>query len=198
MASPEVPAESSSDSGSDPARDRSVSLGLGHVGQTLRVVSPQQFITELRARFEPLPLPDRQRALALYARRQSPVGYKALCRALDKGDLDDRMLGLFFARARHDLPAVEKAIADPQLRHTALAAAIRLPVADEVLVAALHDAPRAHREDVYGVLRRSRRRALADRLLPEIFDRHGSADALRLLSACSAAVAEEWLPRLGV
>ncbi|MFD3453105.1 hypothetical protein ACFWVC_13105 [Streptomyces sp. NPDC058691] len=53
------------------------------------------------------------------------------------------------------------------------------------------------RRDAYRVLRLSRRRELAARLLPEVRERYGDAEAAQLLPACPAGTAGEWLPRLG-
>ncbi|MEU5437548.1 hypothetical protein AB0G73_29825 [Streptomyces sp. NPDC020719] len=144
-----------------------------------------------------LPFPARMPALARYARALTPDAYATLHRALDAGDQDERHTGLFLAAARRDLDAVVAALDDPVLRRRALAAAIRLPVPEQALTGlVLSDIP-AVRHSTYQVLRLSRRRHLADRLLPEVYERHGAPEAARLLTACSARVVDRWLPRTG-
>ncbi|MFM9372687.1 hypothetical protein [Streptomyces sp. Da 82-17] len=150
----------------------------------------------LSAHFDPLPFPARTSALARYARALTPAAYTALHRALDAGNDHERHTALFLAVARRDLTTVSAALADPQLRRRALSAATRLPVPEPPLEQLALSPIRALRHDTYRVLKRSRRQALAEALLPRVYDQYGSDDAARLLTACSAATADTWLPRL--
>ncbi|MDQ8703780.1 hypothetical protein RCO28_14955 [Streptomyces sp. LHD-70] len=150
----------------------------------------------LSAHFDPLPFPARASALARYARALTPAAYQSLHRALDKGTDHERHRALFLAVARRDLPTVAAALTDPALRRRALSAAIRLPVAEQALEQLALSPLRAVRHDTYRVLKHSRRRALADALLPRVHERYGDDDAARLLTACPASTADRWLPRL--
>ncbi|MFD9560919.1 hypothetical protein [Streptomyces sp. NPDC059994] len=160
---------------------------------------PQPLTPEwISTHFDSLPFPARMPALARYARTLAPDAYATLHRALDDGDQDERHTGLFLAVARRDLDTVAAALDDPVLRRRALAAAIRLPVPEEPLAALALSDIRAVRHSAYRVLRLGRRRRLADRLLPEVYERHGAQEAARLLSACSPGTVARWLPRTDV
>ncbi|MFH8487299.1 hypothetical protein [Streptomyces longisporoflavus] len=150
----------------------------------------------LRAHFDPLPFPARMSALARYARALTADAYATLRDSLAAGTLDERHTGLFLAVTRRDLGTVAEALADPLLRRRALAASIRLPVPDAALEQLALSDIRAARHDTYRVLRLSRRRALAARLLPQVHERFGAGDAARLLPACPAGTTGAWLPRL--
>ncbi|MFV2178447.1 hypothetical protein ACFHW2_24070 [Actinomadura sp. LOL_016] len=135
---------------------------------------------ELPARVEPLPYPERMRALALHARRLA--GTPALGELL--GELSargryERRTALHMAMAARDLPFVERALAGPDLglRRAALRAVRTLPVADDAAAAVLDDAPANLRRAFYRMLRRADRPALADRLLPEVRSRWGDREA---------------------
>ncbi|MER5361770.1 hypothetical protein [Streptomyces sp. NPDC002785] len=157
---------------------------------------PREEAIVLYTRFEHLPYPARMRAIAEHTRSLDDAGYRAAHTALDAGNPDERRLALFLAVVRRDLDAVERALDDPLLRPRALAAAIRLPVGEQALtVLALGDL-RDVRHHTYRILRLSRRSALADRLLPQVHERHGDQDTARLLPACTPDVAGQWLPRL--
>ncbi|QUH03844.1 hypothetical protein HUO13_26205 [Saccharopolyspora erythraea] len=137
------------------------------------------------------------RTLAARARAMPAAEYERVHTALDAGDSYERHIGLHLAVVRRDLAAVERALADPVLRRRALSASIRLPVSDRALTALVeHSTPR-DRAAVYGVLRRSRRRELADALVPLVRERYGRAEIARLLPACSPEVVEHWLPLVG-
>jgi hypothetical protein len=137
------------------------------------------------------------RALAARARAMSTTEYQRIHAAVDAGDSYERHIGLHLAVVRRDLVAVERALADPILRRRALSASIRLPVSDRALTALVeHSTPR-DRAAVYGVLRRSRRHALADALVPRVRERYGRAEIARLLPACSPETVERWLPFVG-
>ncbi|MWA08859.1 hypothetical protein [Streptomyces sp. BA2] len=150
----------------------------------------------LKAHFDPLPFPARMSALARYARALTEDAYGTLRAALAAGTPDERHTGLFLAVARRDLTTIAEALTDPHLRRRALSAAIRLPVPEAALEQLALSDIRAVRHETYRVLRLSRRRTLAARLLPEIHERFGARDAARLLPACPAETAVAWLPRL--
>ena len=156
---------------------------------------PSEEVAALTAAFDHLPYPARMHALAAYARSLDDDGYRRAHAALDAGDTDARHTGLFLATVRRDLAAVEAALDDPVLRRRALAAALRLPVAERALSALALGTVSGVRHDTYRVLRLSRRRALSDRLLPEVQRRYGAAEAARLLPACSTQAVADWLPR---
>ncbi|MDX3071476.1 hypothetical protein [Streptomyces sp. MI02-7b] len=136
------------------------------------------------------------RAVAEHARSLDEDGYRAARAALADGDPDERHFALFLAVVRRDVDAVAAALEDPRLRRRALAAAIRLPVPDAALARIALSDIRGVRRDAYRVLRLSRRRELAARLLPEVRERYGDAEAAQLLPACPPSTVGEWLPRL--
>jgi hypothetical protein len=137
------------------------------------------------------------RALAEHALLLSEAEYRSVHRELDAGSSYHRHLALHYATVRRDIPELVRALYDPVLRRRALSAAMRLPVPDDALVSLIDTAPRRDRLLVYGLLKRSRRRALADSLLPKVFERRGRVEASRLLPACSPSVVSQWLPRTG-
>ncbi|MGW4651025.1 hypothetical protein [Kitasatospora sp. NPDC004289] len=143
-----------------------------------------------------LPRSARQRAIAQWARRLTPDEYREVHASLDGGSDGDRHTGLFLATVRRDLDRVVVALHDPALRSRALAAAGRLPVPDEALAEVAGTAPQAHRLALYRQLRRTGRRELADRLLPEVYDRYGRREAAQLLAACSPEAVHPWLSRV--
>ncbi|MEU5591557.1 hypothetical protein [Streptomyces sp. NPDC020298] len=161
-------------------------------------LAPQAPLTPawLRARFDPLPFPERMSALARYARTLTPDAYTTLHHALDTGDRDERHTALFLAVVRRDLERVADALTDPLLGRRARAAAIRLPVPEHALERLALSEIRAIRHDTFRLLRLSRRHALAARLLPSVHERHGVRDAAALLPACPAETATAWLSRL--
>ncbi|MEU6339758.1 hypothetical protein ABZ883_02205 [Streptomyces sp. NPDC046977] len=146
--------------------------------------------------FDHLPFPARMRAVAERGRSLDEDGYRAAHAALAKGSPDERHLALFLAVVRRDIDAVAAALEDPRLRRRALAASVRLPVPDTALARLALSGTRGVRRDAYRVLRLSRRRELAARLLPEVHERYGDAEAAHLLPACPPSTVEEWLPRL--
>ncbi|MGW6054892.1 hypothetical protein [Streptomyces sp. NPDC055189] len=150
----------------------------------------------LQAHFDPLPFPARMSALARYARALTADAYATLRDCLAAGTPDERHTGLFLAVTRRDLTTISRALTDPLLRRRALAAAIRLPVPDAALEQLALSDIRAVRHETYRVLRLSRRRTLAARLLPEVHQHFGAGDAAQLLPACPAATTAAWLPRL--
>ncbi|MEU4092228.1 hypothetical protein [Streptomyces sp. NPDC026673] len=136
------------------------------------------------------------RAIAEHTRSIDDAGYRAAQAALASGDPDDRQLALFLAVVRRDLAWVTAALDDPLLRRRALAAAIRLPVPEEALARLALSGTRGVRHDTFRVLRLSRRHDLAARLIPQVRERHGDAEAARLLPACAPDTVAQWLPRL--
>lgn len=150
----------------------------------------------LTAHFDPLPFPARMSALARYARALTEDAYGTLRAALAVGTPDERHTALFLAVARRDLTTIAEALADPFLRRRALAAAIRLPVPETALEKLALSDVAAVRRETYQVLRLSRRRTLAARLLPQVHERFGARDAAHLLAACPAETVGAWLPRL--
>ncbi|SCF57214.1 hypothetical protein [Streptomyces sp. Ncost-T10-10d] len=157
---------------------------------------PREEATALYTRFEHLPYPARMRAIAEHTRSLDGTAYRAAHTALDAGNPDERRLALFLAVVRRDLDAVSRALGDPLLRPRALAAAIRLPVDEQTLAELALGDLRDVRHHTYRILRLSGRSALADRLLPQVHERHGDEDTARLLPACTPEAAEQWLPRL--
>ncbi|MFJ7495232.1 hypothetical protein ACIQZB_29365 [Streptomyces sp. NPDC097727] len=157
---------------------------------------PREEATALYTRFEHLPYPARMRAIAEHTRSLDDSAYRAAHTALDAGNPDERRLALFLAVVRRDLDAVSRALRDPLLRPRALAAAIRLPVDEQTLEEMALGDLRHVRHHTYRILRLSRRTSLADRLLPQVHERHGDEDTARLLPACTPEAAEQWLPRL--
>ncbi|MEV0479101.1 hypothetical protein AB0I69_00585 [Streptomyces sp. NPDC050508] len=150
----------------------------------------------LRAHFAPLPFPARMSALARYARTLTPHAYETLHRALDAGDSDERHTALFLAVVRRDLDRVTEALDDPLLGRRARSAAVRLPLPEQALEQLALSDIRATRHDTFRLLRLSRRHTLADRILPQIHERHGARDAAALLPACSTRTARAWLHRI--
>ncbi|MET8944406.1 hypothetical protein ABZX30_12675 [Streptomyces sp. NPDC004542] len=161
-------------------------------------LAPQAPLTPawLRTHFDPLPFPERMSALARYARALAPDAYETLRQTLDTGDRDERHTALFLAVVRRDLERVADVRTDPLLGRRARAAAIRLPVPEHALERVALSEIRATRHDTFGVLRLSRRHALAARLLPRVHERYGRRDAAALLPACPAETAAVWLSRL--
>ncbi|MBC9730262.1 hypothetical protein [Streptomyces sp. TRM68367] len=150
----------------------------------------------LRTHFDPLPFPARMSALARYARALTSPAYETLCHALDTGDPDERHTALFLAVARRDLERVAEALTDPLLGRRARSAALRLPVPEQAVERLALSEISAVRQDTYRLLRLSRRKDLAARLLPTVRERHGAREAAALLPACPAETVTAWLPRV--
>lgn len=85
----------------------------GPVRQHLKILNPAQYREALRGRFDQPTAGERRSAQAARILGRSESGFRAAGRALDGGDPRDRELGLFFARVRREIPAIEKAIGDP-------------------------------------------------------------------------------------
>ncbi|MGC0419849.1 hypothetical protein [Embleya sp. AB8] len=158
-----------------------------------------QTTKEIDDHFDPQPYPARIRALAELARALPESAYRTLHAALTAGDPTHHHTALHLAAARRDTAAIEEVLRgtpEPALRRRALSVADRLGLPDRVFEDLIPDAPRNVRRDVYGILRRSRRRAAADRLVPMVAERHGDADVAALLPACSPGVVADWLTRV--
>lgn len=143
---------------------------------------------------DPLPFPARARALSRHARTLSDQEYRSVFAVLNSGTADERHIALHMAVVRRDIAAIERALADATQRRRALSAAIRLPVSDDALGALVRQAALRDRKRVYGVLRKSRRRNLADALVATVHDLWGRGDVAELLPACSPEVVRLWLP----
>ncbi|MFC5184232.1 HEAT repeat domain-containing protein [Actinomadura harenae] len=148
---------------------------------------------------EPLAYPRRMRVLALHARRLAGTPeLDALIADLSARGRHGRRTALHMAMAARDLDHVAELLAGPdlELRKAALRAVRTLPVPDDAVARALDDAPTDLRRSVYRTLLYARRTALADRLLPDVRERHGDRDAAALLPACSTDTVARLLPEL--
>ncbi|MFD6159409.1 hypothetical protein ACFWF7_28545 [Nocardia sp. NPDC060256] len=109
-----------------------------------------------------------------------------------------RRIALHVAMAARDLTYIARVLAgpDPELRRAALRAVRTLPIPDEAIPPALHEASTELRIAVYRSIVHARRTELADALLPEVNERWGAKEACLLLAACSPPIVAEWLPSL--
>ncbi|GAA3558900.1 hypothetical protein [Kribbella ginsengisoli] len=151
--------------------------------------------TELLTALDRLPYGERVRLVAHEARHSPDL--TALITELDAGDTFARTIGLQLAQIGGDVEHVTKLLSDPQLQWRALAAAGRgVPVSDDALYNLYADAPAALRTRILGVIRRTRRQALATRLIEEQRERWGDHAAAGLLSSTDSATVERLLPDL--
>ncbi|MDX6281195.1 MAG: hypothetical protein QOH03_2266, partial [Kribbellaceae bacterium] len=152
--------------------------------------------TELLNALDKLPYGERVELVAREARRDSP-DLSALIAELDAGDTFARTIGLQLAWIGGDVEHVTKLLTDPLLQWRALAAAGRgVPVSDEALQSLYADAPAALRTRILSVIRRTRREALAARLIDEQRERWGDHAAAGLLSSADSATVGRLLPDL--
>ncbi|WP_328321744.1 hypothetical protein OHA70_25220 [Kribbella sp. NBC_00382] len=152
--------------------------------------------TKLLNALDKLPYGERVQLVAREARRDSP-DLSALIAELDAGDTFARTIGLQLAWIGGDVEHVTKLLSDPLLQWRALAAAGRgVPVSDDALYNLYSDAPAALRTRILGVIRRTRRQALATRLIEEQRERWGDHAAAGLLSSTDSATVERLLPDL--
>lgn len=140
-------------------------------------------VEELLAEIEPLAYGDRCRRLAALRGDADAAG---LVRALAARGHYERGVALDIAAASLDLAAIAGAMRDPDagLAARAVGLAARLGVADTEFADLLADAPAALRAAVYRAIRRHSRTALAERLLDQVADRWGQAEAAALLPVC--------------
>ncbi|WP_109506138.1 hypothetical protein [Nocardioides speluncae] len=148
---------------------------------------------------DPLPNPQRQAALAKRAR--ALVGSEDLPRLLAELAATDgygRRLALQLAGIAGDREYVATALRspDPDAAVRACALAVKVGVAESELIDALPVLPAAHRDAIYGAVRRRRATELADALLPEVRRRYGDHEAAALLVAVSSETVAELLPDL--
>ncbi|KOX23093.1 hypothetical protein ADK67_22085 [Saccharothrix sp. NRRL B-16348] len=148
---------------------------------------------------DPLPYGARQRLLARTARELTgSSGLAGLLRELDERGEFERRLALHLAYVAGDREHVERCLSAGQtsvVRH-AIGAAIRLDLPAEAFLARLPHLSTALRQNLYTAVRRHRRRALAERLLPVVRETFGDHEAAGLLPVCSPAVVAEALPEL--
>ncbi len=128
--------------------------------------------------------------------RELPADSRAdLLADLGARDRYARQLAVTMAAATSDAAHLAVALRDPypQVRSAALAAA---GMPEEAVAGFIADAPPTTRLEMYKWVRRGRRAALADRLLPRVRERWGDAEAARLLAACSPPTVEAALEEL--
>ncbi len=152
----------------------------------------------LRA-LDPLPYGARQRLLARTARGLTgAAALEALVGELDGRGEFERRLALHLAYVARHGEHVARCLSAPQTSvvRQAIGAATRLDLPAEVFLARLPHLPTALRQTLYTVVRRHRRRALAERLLPVVREAFGDHEAVGLLPVCSSDVVAEALPEL--
>ncbi|WP_433656187.1 hypothetical protein ACQPW1_34130 [Nocardia sp. CA-128927] len=139
------------------------------------------------------------RALAQHARAHAEHhGFAAFLTDMAGRGRYGRRIALHLAMAARDLTYITRVLAgpDPELRRAALRAVRTLPVLDEAIPPALHEASTELRIAFYRSIIHARRTELADMLLPEVNERWGAKEAAALLPACSPSIVAEWLPSL--
>ncbi|WP_285661877.1 hypothetical protein [Actinorhabdospora filicis] len=157
-------------------------------------------ITALLDELDPLPFPERMRLLARRAGEWAAEGVlRARLDVLWGGDDYARGLALTLGIIGRDAGSVIAGLADPDrvIRHRAVRACRAVPVDPEVLAGLVVDAPAELRLRLYATIRRARMRGLADRLVGAVRERHGDAEAAKLLISCGEATVRELLPRIG-
>src|SRR6266511_554685 len=139
---------------------------------------------------------ERVRRAVAVARATTGEERRALLAELGRREPYCRHLAVTMAAATGESGHLLAALDDPYpaVRRHALGAP-GLP--DDAVADLLMDASWTDRLAIYARLRRERRTALADRLLPLVRQRWGDAEAARLLTACSGPVVAEALPGLG-
>ncbi|WBQ03067.1 hypothetical protein [Kribbella sp. CA-293567] len=156
--------------------------------------------SKLLSALDDLPYGERVRLIADHALRlRGTTELTALIAELDQGATYERTVGLQLAQIGGEAGHVTKLLADgdPALQLRALAAAGRgVPVPDEALEALYADAPAALRTRLLSVIRRTRRRALAARLIDDQRQLWGDRAAAGLLSSADQATVERLLPKL--
>jgi hypothetical protein len=160
-------------------------------------------VDALFAALDPLPFPDRMRALATWTRNEVPGGVgtdglRPLLDELDTRGAHGRRLAVVAAAIGGDIGFLEARLADPDVfvRSHALKSALHLPISDAALARATEDAPQAVRRQIATIVVAGGRTALAERLLASVRDVWGDEEAARLLPGCGAEAVERLLPGL--
>ncbi|WP_457029979.1 hypothetical protein [Kitasatospora sp. P5_F3] len=151
----------------------------------------------LLAAVAPLPHPLRLREVARAGAALAPSGeLPALLAELGSGGPYERRLAALAAQAGRQTDYLAERLTDPDrvVRCYAHRAVGQLPVPDGVVEQALLDAPTAVRAELSTAVLRARRTALAERLVPQLRERWGAAEAARLLPVCSAEFVARELP----
>jgi hypothetical protein len=154
--------------------------------------------TKLLNALDRLPYGERVQLVAHEARRlHGTPELTALIADLDTGEPFARTIGLQLAQIGGDVEHITKLLSDPLLQWRALAAAGRgVPVPDDALQNLYSDAPAALRTRILGVIRQTRRQALATRLIDDQREHWGDHAAAALLSSADSATVERLLPDL--
>ncbi|MEV4557666.1 hypothetical protein AB0K51_11790 [Kitasatospora sp. NPDC049285] len=152
----------------------------------------------LLAALDPLPYRERNTLLARAVREASPAEVDALIEELAGRGWFELRLAVFAAvvAARTDRLAGWLTHPDREVRGRAIRAVRDLPVPDEAVVAAYRDGSMEVRAGLRNAVVLGRRTALAERLLPQVREHWGAAEAAALLPACSPAVIAAELPGL--
>ncbi|MEU7482155.1 hypothetical protein AB0A63_39730, partial [Lentzea sp. NPDC042327] len=138
---------------------------------------------------DPLPAPARQRHIATTALSLAGTAeLDAVLRDLAGRGTFERRLAVQLAAIAGHREHVRRELAAPQtaVQWTALRAAVRLGLPAEVFLERLPEMAAATRRRLYRLVRREQATALADALLPVVWERHGDDEAAALLVACSA------------
>ncbi|MGF1428547.1 hypothetical protein [Kitasatospora sp. LaBMicrA B282] len=166
---------------------------------------PAEAVDQLLAELDPLAHPDRMRRLAAWTKatkalRQDggPNRLRPLLTELDTRGAFGRTLAGVAATIAEDVEFLAPRLTDPDpaISRQALKAALHLRVPDEVLAAALTDAPAVLRHRLTTLIVARRRTALAERLLPAVRQSWGDAAAARLLPGCGPEAVARLLPGL--
>ncbi|WP_141974707.1 hypothetical protein [Saccharothrix saharensis] len=140
---------------------------------------------------DPLPHGARQRLLARTARELtgSPA-LDALLGELDRHGGFERRLALHLAHVAGHREHVTRCLSarETAVVRQAIGVAIRLDLPSGVFLDRLPHLPSALRQTLYTTVRRHRRRALAEQLLPVVRATFGDHEAVGLLPVCSSAV----------
>ncbi|MFB7129925.1 hypothetical protein [Kitasatospora sp. NPDC056273] len=169
--------------------------------------SPAEAVDHLLAELAPLAHPARMRRLAAWTKERAAEGpnegdgperFGPLLAELDKRGAYGRGLAGVAATIAGDGAFVAARLTDPDpaVSRQALKAALHLPVADELLAAAMADAPAVLRHRLTTLIVARGRTALAERLLLPVRQAWGDAAAARLLPGCGPETVARYLPGL--
>ncbi|WP_163506937.1 hypothetical protein [Fodinicola acaciae] len=155
--------------------------------------------TELLEELERLSHPDRRRRIAEVGAGLDRAELPSVIVDLrGHGSRYERQVAVGLAAAAGAVDQLVWAARDPDPVVAKEALARALPVAsDDQIGELLPRLAAGHRKAVYRELRRGRRTALADHLLPEVCQWWGDAAAATILPAAGPVTVAEWLPRLG-